>query len=407
MTLACELLAAELRLDEIEAEVAIELPAHLRSFARAYADGRPAPPAPCLLQHAATLAAARAALSHPLLADRGLALLRLAAPVVLESDAAVIAARAAEPSWPALAALAARRDAAALARFGRRALDLLHWLHGSAPAEVAPRAGAGTRDGGPLATAAAHGTAWSAAGSPVASAGGPSGRRSANAATAEAARGPAPASRLPSPVAGWREPDGVVVDERGIAERWRGLCLQHGVAGAVSILPATARPRAFIVELGREVALVLPPRIVAPADRFAVLHELGHAVAALACAAPIPRLVDEAAAAYVASAIERPDDPWHSPLAAAARVRRTALAAWLDAAERRLPELAPTDARGPALPPWALWHDPGAQAAYVAAEALAADVERDLGAAPGAGQLAARLAEAAQAIDRRAGALDP
>ena len=36
---ACELLALELRLDRIEAELAGELPPHLRQFARAYAAG--------------------------------------------------------------------------------------------------------------------------------------------------------------------------------------------------------------------------------------------------------------------------------------------------------------------------------------------------------------------------------
>jgi len=37
-------------------------------------------------------------------------------------------------------------------------------------------------------------------------------------------------------------------------------------------------------------------------------------------------------------------------------------------------------------PPWALWHDPGAQAAYVAAEAVAERLRRDLGPNPPRGQ---------------------
>jgi hypothetical protein len=112
----------------------------------------------------------------------------------------------------------------------------------------------------------------------------------------------------------------------------------------------------------------------------------------------LPRAVDEAAAAYAARAMESPEHPWHSPLAAEARVRRTALAALLAAIERGA-------ARPPAgvKPPWALWHDPGAQASYVRAEQIA----EAWAAAPAAAgdALAQRIARAAEAIDRDALAL--
>jgi hypothetical protein len=131
---ACELVATEHRLDLIEAELATERPPHLRTFARAHAFGFPTPPAPDVLRRASTLATARAALAHPVLADRGLALLRLVAPIAIESDPAVSAARAATRSWATLAVLAAARDAAARVWFGRRAIEVSHRLHGSAAA---------------------------------------------------------------------------------------------------------------------------------------------------------------------------------------------------------------------------------------------------------------------------------
>jgi hypothetical protein len=361
---ACDLVSVELRLDRIEAELAAELPPHMRSFAQAYARGAAPPPAPEVLLRPSSVATARAALAHPLLADRGLALLRLTAPLAIEADPQVAAARAATPSWDALAALAAARDAAAVARFGRRAIDVLHRLHGSAgPASAAP---------------------------PV----------------------------LPAPLPGWFAPDRAAPDPRSdaIALRWQAIGRDHAATGTVRFeRGAGVRPRAFAVAPGREVIVVIPAEIAAPADRFAALHELGHAFAALALPAGIPRAVDEAAAAYIARAIERDADPWHSPLAGPARARRTALAEWLDRIERALPEIGaeqsidrptdrPTD-RPINRPPWALWHDPGAQAAYVAAEALADQIAQAIGTAPAPGQLAAQLAALRDAIDRRDTAL--
>src|SRR2546423_950884 len=58
-------------------------------------------------------------------------------------------------------------------------------------------------------------------------------------------------------------------------------------------------------------------------------------------------------------------------LAPAARARRLASAQLLDAIERAAISIAGLPAALPAVPPAALFDDPGAQAAYVAAEAIA------------------------------------
>lgn len=337
--LACDLVSVELRLDRIEAELVSELPPHMRAFARAHARNEPAPPAPEVVQRPSTLAAARASLAHPLLVDRGLALLRLVAPLAIERDAAVAAARAATPSWDAYAALSAARDGASRTLFGIDARDLTHRLHGTAfvPHEVA-----------------------------------------------------ASAAGVPPPVDGWRDPDGAALDARGISQLWDALRVRHGVSGAVRFeRSADAHPRTFVVLPRGEVVVVVPAHIATPADRFAVLHELGHVLVALALPAGMPRVVDEAAAAYLARTMEAT-----LPSAAAARARRLALAAVLDAHECALP-----DARIAERPPWALWHDPFAQAAYIAAESLADALVAALGPSPAPGALVAALAAQRAAID--------
>jgi hypothetical protein len=410
---ACELLAIEHRLDRIEADLASELPPHLRAFARAHAHGVPAPPAPDVLHRAATLATARAALVHPVLADRGLALLRLAAPIAIESDPAVRAARLAPASWSALAALAIARDAAATARFDRRAIEVMHRLHGSALdlasaacdapiAEVlAPSAADGARGVGGATDVSSMASTMASGDRGV-----PGGREGATQAPSETSgsatdRRSRSAAGLPAAVAGWFESDGVVVDDAAIARRWNALRARHGVDGAVRFeRAARARPRSFVVEPGREVVVVVPASIAAPVDRFTVLHELGHAVVALALPVGIPRVLDEAIAAYVARAMEHEVDEWYSILASAARVRRCALARALDQIERALPAVPAPDARPAEQPPSALWHDPGAQAAYVAAESIADALERILGPSPAPGALAAEARVVCDAIDR-------
>jgi len=342
----CDLLETELALDRVEGLLAAELPAHMRAFARAYAAGAPLPAAPDVAGCASSATVGRRALPHPTLADRGLALLRVVAPIVIERDAGVSAARArfasATPSWAAYAALSALRDTVAKARFGRPARDVLRLLHGAPEPDGAD---------------------------------------------------------VPADLTGWREPDGQDLDIEAtwaaLVDRFRitsafvdlraadGGAARPGTPG-LAIVRAAVRPRAFVVEPGCEVIVVVPPRASSPAERFAVLHELGHAVANLLSPAGLPRVLDEAVASLVARDLERT-----APIAIAARMRRTQLARVLAAVERG--EL-PGDAVAPS-PPWALWHDPAAQAAYVAAEGLADRLA-------GAPDLGAALAHERARIDR-------
>lgn len=329
---ACGLLDAELALDRLDAALAAELPAHVRAFANAYADGRPPPAVPPSTRR---LEVARRALAHPELVDRALPALRLLAPIAIDADARVSSALAApDRDWRALAALASARDRAAQSLFGVRYVELVHQLHGAVVPASTERA-------------------------------------------------------LPPPVEGWSTAAAPVLD---VDERWRELAAQHGARGTLQIARAReARPRAFVVEPGREVIVVVPRAIATPADRFAALHELGHALAALLVERPLPRVVDEAAAAYIGRLAEQDD-----PLAAPARVRRARLAAVLDRVERALPAV--DDVPTP-RPPWALWHDMGAQAAYVAAEAIAERWWQSLGPAPAPGAFAAALRAASHAVD--------
>lgn len=333
-------------LDVLEAELAVELPAHMRAFARAHADGRPPPGAPLIARLASTLATARNACMHDVLADRGLALLRLVAPLVIEDDPAVVVARAMPPTWQHLATLAAQRDAAARARFGLSSIQLAHRLHGV--------------------NGARHDLG---------------------------APGPA--------IEGWHERD-FAIDHTGIIDAWQAIAARTGVTGTVRVdRSKKAHPRAFVIEPKVEVVIVVPEVIDTPAARFAVLHELGHAVAALALPAGVPRVVDEAAASYIARLAEPPSwlpPRWPSELAAAARRRRTALAAMLDEIERGLPALADTPSNAP---PWALWHDPGSQGAYVEAEVIADRLAKDLGPNPPRGQLVRALAAERDRVDHR------
>lgn len=298
----CNLLEVEMALDRIEAQLAAELPPHMRAFATTYAAGVAPPVAPELAGRVSTVSVAKRALVHPELADRGLALLRLAAPLVIERDGGVAAARTMPPTWAAYATLTAARDAVAQARFGRAAREVLMALHGAGEPDVA---------------------------------------------------------EMPARVHGWRRDDGIALD---VDDAWAGLVARYRIAGQLAIVRAEVRPRAFVVVPGREVIAVVPARATSPATRFAVLHELGHAVANLVVSDTLPRVLDEAVANLVARDIEAT-----APIAVAARARRTQLAAWLAMVERG--DLA-GDSVAPA-PPWALWHDPAAQAAYVAAEALA------------------------------------
>lgn len=330
----------------LEEELAAEMPAHMRAFARAHAEGRTPPPAPLVARLSSSLDIVRAALANEGLADRALALLRLVAPFAIEDDPAVVAARAQPASWPGLVALAEARDAASVGRFGLRSIELFHRLHGT--------------------------------------------------------HGPQAELDVPGPqVEGWQE-RATALDAVEIQDVWNAIAARLGIAGAVRIdRSAIARPRTFVIEPKREVIVVVPAVVDTPAARFAVLHELGHAAVALVSSAGIPRVIDEAAASYVARLAEPPSwlpPKWGCERAIAARIRRTALAAMLDDTERLLPALPQLPGKAP---PWALWHDPGAQAAYVGAETIAERLRKDLGGNPPRGQFARALAAERDRIDRK------
>ena len=297
MAAACDLLAAELALDHLEAALAVELPGHLRAFAAAHAAGSPPPPAPPSTRR---IAAVQHALAHPILADRALALARLVFPIAIDDDYRVVAARAVARTWDAWEALAAARDAATRERFGIGFIALIHRLYGVDRAVVD--------------------VPW------------------------------------PAPLEGWHDAAASIE----IDAAWRELAARHGARGTIQLVHAEVHARTFVIEPMQHV-IVVAPTAASLATKFAVLHEFGHALGGLLVPAGVPRVVDEAAASYIARGLEREHE-----LAVHARQRRLQLAMALDAVERGARAARPT-----AYPPWALWHDPGAQAAYVEAEAIA------------------------------------
>ncbi len=150
--------------------------------------------------------------------------------------------------------------------------------------------------------------------------------------------------------------------------------ISEAVARAVTFRFDAAHGQCNVVVPGRviEVWLRSGPSAGAWHD---CLHELGHALVALCCAHDVPRAVDEAAADIIAAQLvsaASAHEPW--PLAGFAdlvhvaqhmRHHRDGITQRLAAAEVTGQPTATT------APPWALWHDPGAQAAYVAAGQLA------------------------------------
>lgn len=316
MTAACDLLEAELALDRIEAEVATELPAHVRSFAAAHVTDTPPPPMPPALLRASTVTTIRQAMTHTLLEDRARRLARLVFPATIDNDARVAKVRSrSTPSWADYFELAAMRDAAARERFDTPFIALMHELHGTSPA------------------IAATGGAW------------------------------------PARIDGWHA-RGARTSNSEAEAMWRALAAPYRLPGTqVTLRGEGARPRTFLVIPKREVMVVLPATIDTPAARFSVLHEFGHALVGL-LVGEVPRVLDEAVAAFVARRMEQPGSPWFDALAAFARARRVEVARALDAIERGISALRPTE-----RPPWALWHDPGAQAAYVEAEVIADTID--------------------------------
>ncbi len=319
-------LATELALDRIEGLLAVELPAHVRAFASAYAAGRAAPPAPAVLTDAATLAAVRDGLRDPALAARARKLRRLCALVPVENAVGPV-----EPAgWDELSALAARRNAAAQRVWGMDFLALAHDVYEVGSIEL--------RDSGP--------------------------------------------ARLP-PIGA--DP----ITRAGVLALWRELTALPPPA----IVIADARPRTFAIRPGEAIVVIRADATVQAWS--AVAHELGHAWVAIAGLDP-PRTLDEAVAITASRILER-----REPAAARIHARQETLAHALAALEGGL-YASRTGNREPGTgdrelrpqfsfpvprslfpiqeslvsPPWALWHDPGSQAAYVAAFARAWTIDR-------------------------------
>ncbi|MBP9088598.1 MAG: hypothetical protein KBG15_20920 [Kofleriaceae bacterium] len=162
-----------------------------------------------------------------------------------------------------------------------------------------------------------------------------------------------------------------------VATVWRGLAERYGIAeglaNAVTFSLDASHGQCHVLVPGRAVAVWLRGGASAAAWHDC-LHELGHAVVALCTVHDVPRTVDEAAADLIAAQLV---DPARAPgggllddfadlvhVAAQMRQHRTAVAQRLAVAE------ATGQSTAAAGPPWALWHDPGAQAAYVAAAQL-------------------------------------
>lgn len=154
----------------------------------------------------------------------------------------------------------------------------------------------------------------------------------------------------------WTEPGGLSVEPDAV---WRALSARHGARCDVRFVSSNARPRTFVVERHRCIAVV-PWTIDSPSRRFALMHELGHVLAASLGGLGLPRALDEGVAAFIAR------DP--DPRTVYAQRRRLALAKHLALVEAGV--LPAPDPR-----PWALDHDPFAQASYVAAEAIADELD--------------------------------
>jgi hypothetical protein len=145
--------------------------------------------------------------------------------------------------------------------------------------------------------------------------------------------------------------------------------------GEVTVSFSKRRPRTLVVGAGAK--LELSDDSGSARSWFQLLHELGHALAGLTLRRPLPRAVDEAVAAWLARHLEEPNSvaglpsaAWAAPaLHRAERERRAKVAGALAHLEAAIPTAA--QATSAAAVPWALWHDPGVQVAYLHAEALA------------------------------------
>lgn len=175
------------------------------------------------------------------------------------------------------------------------------------------------------------------------------------------------------------------------AETLSSLPWQPAVASIVAAFPAISelalrfaaeRPRAW--RDGGRVVITLRDDRDTPHAWFQLLHELGHAITLALYPDALPRAVDEAVASYLARHLEYPGSlplPAHAfapELHRQERLRRAAVAAALGHLEAAIPveaqeageagKVASSDSR---TLPWALWHDAGAQPAYLHAETVA------------------------------------
>lgn len=253
------------------------------------------------------------------------------APAWIDQAPVVAAARLAPPSWTAYRKLRAAQDVLASQLFDVSWIEILRW-HGGVPAGELPAPAA----------IPAMAPGWLV-------------------------------GSLPLP---WRE--WIDAFERSVLPE---LFAASPVAGSrtIEIEFSAGRPRTLVA--GGRISIGLRDQRDMPRAWFHLLHELGHAVAAiLAPAGGMPRVVDEAVASWLARHLEEPDSapalPIHAyapALHAGERVRRDAVATALAHLETHAhggDEREAPAAEGAGLP-WALWHDGGAQPAYLHAEQIA------------------------------------
>lgn len=348
----------ELALDRFEAHLARDLPPFDAAAAHAYATATLTHATPPMIAPA-DLALVRSAWRVAELRVRATQLVRIVVPLVVESDATVARLREASPTWEGMRALAAARSAVTMRHFHLPALlrALADVLSPPLPRML---------DHGPRAPRAAD---------------------------------------IPPHPATWRDADGLTIDDAAVHALWSSLATP--ATGSLEILrTARAHPRTFVVERGVRAIIVVPETIASPAHRFSLLHELGHAWLWLHPSARTrewPRAIDEACASYFGRMLERPaalPAGWAHPAANSARHRRTSLALLLDHLETTAianPAALADDPGVPATPPWALWHDPAAQTAYVSAESIADTIP----AGTTGDALAAYLADLADETDAR------
>jgi len=179
-----------------------------------------------------------------------------------------------------------------------------------------------------------------------------------------AAPPPSAASGAATLRAVWQASHEAVTPARIVAQ-WQRYAHQYGLqADAVSFEFEAPRGCCRVVAPGYAVQLALPGGDSAAAWHDC-LHEMGHAIVALLTSSDVPRAVDEAVAEVFAADLER-DCPALAAAAADARARRLLIAQRLAWAETTGIPMAQPHV------PWALWHDPGVQTAYVAAHRYAA-----------------------------------